>query len=296
MTHKRRSAMIFILVLGILLGGCSARPATYKDGLGHDLVLKGSPKRIVSLSPALTEMAFTLGVGERMVGVSNYCNRPPEAQSIEKVGDAFSIDFEKLVSLKPDLVLIAGTKDFESQPETDMKRLGIPFYSSGPSTIREVLDEILRFSEVLGVPKKGAEVVAGIEKDLADTEALYAGVGGTPPTVFVAVDPDLWTVGPNSFISDVLLAAGAKNVLQDVQDQYLQVSMEDLLIKDPDAIIVAIPEDWAQPLLVLPGWENLRAVKEGRVFFVDPDLISRPGPGVIEGIKDVAEALWSGSK
>ncbi|HHX27404.1 MAG TPA: cobalamin-binding protein [Firmicutes bacterium] len=289
---RKSAALVLALAIAAMvstafLAGCRRGPRTYTDGLGKTVSLEGTPKRIVSLSPALTEAVFSLGAGDRLVGVSTFCNRPPEALEIEKVGDAFTLNTEKLVSLKPDLVLVAGSRDQESQVEKDLARLGIPAWASGPSTVAEVLQDIEALSKVLGVEKKGEELAAELEEDLEAVRAAFP-EGAPRPKVFITFDSELWTSGGGSFIDDVITAAGGANIAGDVDQQYLQLSMEDLLAKDPDVILVAIPEDEAAPLIGRPGWSSLRAVKEGRVFFPNPDLVSRPGPAVVEGIKEIA--------
>jgi iron complex transport system substrate-binding protein len=290
-----RKSLVPVLVLALALtvgafaAGCSRGPKTYTDGLGRTVSLKGAPERIVSLSPALTEAVFSLGAGDRLVGVSTFCNRPEEALEIEKVGDAFALNTEKLVSLKPDLVLVAGTRDHETQVEKDLARLGIPSWASGPSTVAEVLEDIRALSEVLGLAKKGDELAAALEKELESAGAAFP--EGEKPKVFMTFDGDLWTSGGGSFIDDVISAAGGTNIAGDVKEQYLQLSMEDLLAKDPDVILVAIPEDQAGSLMSRPGWSSLRAVKEGKVFFPNPDLVSRPGPAVVQGVKEIAAWL-----
>lgn len=283
--------LTLVLAIGpVLAAGCAKRPKTYTDGLGRTVTLEGTPKRIVSLSPALTEAVFSLGAGDRLVGVSTFCNRPEEALDIEKVGDAFTLNTEKLVALKPDLVLVAGSRDYETQVEKDLARLGIPAWVSGPSTVAEVLEDIRALSEVLGVKKKGDELVAALSQEL---DAVKAAIpeGQEKPKVFITFDSELWTSGGDSFIDDVITAAGGLNIAGDVKEQYLQLSMEDLLAKDPDIILVAIPEEMAEALTTRPGWSSLTAVKEGKVFFPNPDLISRPGPAVVEGIKEIASWL-----
>ncbi len=288
-------SVFLILVISILLvPACRAKERTFKDSLGNDIVVKGTPKRIVSLSPALTETVFALGAGDRLVGVTDYCNRPADAQKIEKVGDAFNLNMEKLVSLKPDLVLIAGSRDFESQNQKDMKRLLIPAYASGPSTVEEVFLDIESLSKVLNLEKQGKALVEGLRGELESVVAKVPADSSDKPSVFVAIDQDLWTVGPGSFINEVVSLAGGENVVSDAALQYLQISMEDLLHRNPDVILIAIPEDVAAPLLARPGWNNLKAVSQGKVYFVDPDAISRPSPAVVEGIKEVASWLHPG--
>lgn len=298
--RNRRITALFLVVMlaavlcgSALLAGCRKSPKTFTDGVGRAISLEETPKRIVSLSPALTETVFALGLGDRLVGVSNFCNRPEEAQDKEKVGDAFNLNTEKLVSLKPDLVLIAGTRDAETQLEKDMARLGIPAYVSGPSTVAEVLADIELLSKVLGVEKRGAELAGALQEDLdAVRSAIPQGEMG--PRVFITFDTELWTCGAGSFVNDVLTVAGGENIAGDVEQQYLQISMEDVLEKDPDIVLIAIPEDQAASLTSRPGWSSLRAVREGNVFYPDPDLVSRPGPAVVEAIKEVASWLRGG--
>ncbi|MEX0975083.1 MAG: ABC transporter substrate-binding protein [Bacillota bacterium] len=284
---------IALAVLVVALSGCGLKK-TFTDGTGRTVSLKGAPKRIVSLNPAQTETLFALGLGDRVVGVDTYSYRPAEAAKKEKVGDAFNLNLEKLVSLKPDLVILAGSKDMPPSQLKDMDRLGIPAYVSGPSTVKEVLADIESLSKVLGAEKQGKELVAKMQKDLDAVTLTLPKDAGERPKVFIVVDQNLWTVGPGSFLNDVIAVAGGENVMHDAKQQYLQVSMEDLVAKDPDAIVVAIPEDQAEGLAARPAWADLRAVKAGKVYFVDPDLVSRPGPAVVDGIKEVAACLSGG--
>jgi iron complex transport system substrate-binding protein len=292
---RRRSAAVavaavLVLVLASALSGCG-RKKTFTDGTGRAVTLKGTPKRIVSLNPAHTETLFALGLGDKVVGVDNYSYWPAEAQKKEKVGDALNLNLEKIVGLKPDLVVLAGSKDRPPSQLKDMERLGIPAYVSGPSSVKEVLSEIEALSRVVGAEKQGKDLVARMQKDLDAVAQAAPKDSGARPTVFYVVDADLWTVGPGSFVSDIISTAGGRNVIQDAKQQYLQVSMEEVLAKDPDVILVAIPLDQAAALTSRPGWSDLRAVKAGKVFFVNADLTSRPGPSVVDGVKEVARCL-----
>jgi len=293
-----RKAAVLIAVSAVLivtLLGCNAQK-TFTDGTGRSVTLKGIPKRIVSLNPAHTETLFALGLGDRVVGVDNYSYRPAEAQKKEKVGDAFNLNLEKLVSLKPDLVILAGSKDNPPSQLKEMDRLGIPAYVSGPGTVKEVLSDIESLSKVAGAEKQGKELVAKMQKDLDAVAQAAPKDPNARPKVFFAIDQDLWTVGPGSFVTDVISAAGGQNVVQDVKQQYLQVSMEDLLAWDPDVVLMAIPKEQAGPLTSRPGWSDLRAVKAGRVYYVNSDLVSRPGPAVVDGIREVATYLKAAAK
>ena len=289
-------AAALALVLGIVAGllgpvltGCSPRSQTFTDGVGRTIELEQIPERLGSISPAHTEILFALGLGDKVVCVSNWCNRPEQALQKEKVGDAFSIDKEKLVALKPDLVFVPGTAD--SQQGKEIEDLGIPVYLSSPGSIGEALEDIRRVAKITGVEEQGRQLAEQMEQELDDLSAEIEALGSPKPSVLVVLDQDLWTVGPGSFMDDVLSHAGGVNVVQDVDMQYLQISMEDVLDKDPDVILVTIPEEFIAGLKSRPGWSDLRAVKEGKVYFVDGDLTSRQGPSIVDGVKEIARHL-----
>jgi len=274
----------------MLVAGCKPKPATFTDGVGRTISLEKTPEKIVSLSPAHTEILFALGLGDKVIGVSNWCNKPEEALEKEKVGDAFSLDKEKLVSLQPDIVFIPGSKD--SPQVKEIEDLGIPVYVSNPESVSEVFDEIKSVAEVTGVKDKGQQLADELQNELDGVKQKLEAYEGSKVKVLVLVDPELWTVGPGSFIDEVVALAGGENAMADVDMQYLQVSMEEVLSRDPDVILVTVPEDQCAALAERPGWTDLRAVKEGRVYYVDGDLVSRPGPNIVEAIKEVAGYLY----
>ncbi|HOV65663.1 MAG TPA: cobalamin-binding protein [Bacillota bacterium] len=282
--------VLLIASIGMLVAGCKSKPATFTDGVGRTISLEKTPEKIVSLSPAHTEILFALGLGDKVIGVSNWCNKPEEALDKEKVGDAFSLDKEKLVSLQPDIVFIPGSKD--SPQVKEIEDLGIPVYVSNPASVSEVFDEIKRVAEVTGVKDKGQQLADELQNELDGVKQKLEAYEGNKVKVLVLVDPELWTVGPGSFIDEVVALAGGENAMADVDMQYLQVSMEEVLSRDPDVILVTVPEDQCAALAERPGWTDLRAVKEGRVYYVDGDLVSRPGPNIVEAIKEVAGYLY----
>ena len=282
--------VLLVASIGMLVAGCKPKPATFTDGVGRTISLEKTPEKIVSLSPAHTEILFALGLGDKVIGVSNWCNKPEEALDKEKVGDAFSLDKEKLVSLQPDIVFIPGSKD--SPQVKEIEDLGIPVYVSNPASVSEVFDEIKRVAEVTGVKDKGQQLADELQNELDGVKQKLEAYEGNKVKVLVLVDPELWTVGPGSFIDEVVALAGGENAMADVDMQYLQVSMEEVLSRDPDVILVTVPEDQCAALAERPGWTDLRAVKEGRVYYVDGDLVSRPGPNIVEAIKEVAGYLY----
>ena len=282
--------ILLVASIGMLVAGCKPKPATFTDGVGRTISLEKTPEKIVSLSPAHTEILFALGLGDKVIGVSNWCNKPEEALEKEKVGDAFSLDKEKLVSLQPDIVFIPGSKD--SPQVKEIEDLGIPVYVSNPESVSEVFDEIKSVAEVTGVKDKGQQLADELQNELDGVKQKLEAYEDSKVKVLVLVDPELWTVGPGSFIDEVVAFSGGENAMADVDMQYLQVSMEEVLSRDPDVILVTVPEDQCAALAERPGWTDLRAVKEDRVYYVDGDLVSRPGPNIVEAIKEVAGYLY----
>lgn len=284
--------LLELLVSTIALSGCGG-PRTFQDMAGRTLTLSSTPRRMISLAPAYTEILFALGLGDRVVGVTNFCNKPEEARGKEKVGDAFNLNREKIVALNPDLVFVTGTT--ESAYVKEIENLGYPVFVSNPATVDDVLSLIERIGEITGKSREARALVASMKSSLNEITSNVVPSGGEKASVFVAIDPDLWTVGPGSFVHDVITRAGAVNVVADAAQPYLQVSMETLLERSPDAILVAFPKESYHILESRPGWSSLQAVKDGRVFFIDPDLISRPGPEIVKAIEIVARALYQGA-
>ena len=146
-------SLLAVAIMVTALTGCNPS-RTFTDGTGRSVTLKGTPKRIVSVNPAHTETLFALGLGDRVVGVDSYSYRPAEAAKKEQVGDAFNLNLEKIVSLKPDLVILAGSKDMPPSQLADIERLGIPAYVSAPATVKEVLGDIEALASAIGAANK----------------------------------------------------------------------------------------------------------------------------------------------
>lgn len=267
-------------------------PRTVVDSVGREVTLERSPKRIVSMAPSNTEILFALGLGDRVVGVTNFCNYPPEAADIEKVGDHWAPDYEKIVALEPDLVLAVGTA--ESQIVKDLESYGLKVFVVEAETVDEVADNVELVGRITGAVKE-AEALAGDIRSRIDAvrQRVAETAVGERPSVFWVLDSMLWTVGPGSFVHDLITVAGGENVAASSGQAYCQFSMESLLAADPDVIIMPIIDPAAADALAAnEGWESLTAVKEGRVHMIDPDIVSRPGPRIAEAIERVAAILY----
>ncbi len=267
-------------------------PLAVTDDLGRQLTLARRPERIVSLAPSNTEILFALGLGERVVGVTDYCDYPPEAKAKEKVGGFRDPSIEKIVALKPDLVLATGGVQRETVAQ--LEKLGVPVFVLDPRTVDGVLGSIRTVARLAGIPAAGEPLAESLQRRI---DAVRARTAGLPedarPAVFYEVWPDkLRTAGPGSFIHDLIELAGGRNVAADTGQPYPEFSVESLVAADP-AVIITPFEQTARDLAQgrRPGWQGIRAVREGRVVVVDQDLVSRPGPRLVDGLEAFARAI-----
>ncbi len=267
-------------------------PMTLKDEAGREVKLATRPQRLVSMAPSNTEILFALGLGDKVFGVSNFDNFPPEATKKEKVGDAFNPNYEKIVGLKPDLVLAVGTAQSEIVKKLD--GLKVPTFVLQASSLAAVYDEINLVGKITGTAAKAQEVVGVMQaKEKAVLAKVAAVAADKRPKVFWMLDDQLWTVGPGSFINDILVKLGATNVATKTNQAYSQYSMESLLKDDPDVIVIGSSSpDTMDKVKKLNGWSKLTAVKNNKVYTVNPDLVSRPGPRLMDGLEAAAKVLY----
>lgn len=291
--------LVLLVIVSLVAGGCALvgkRGVSAVDDAGREISLERAPRRIVSMAPSNTEILFALGLGERVVGVTSWCNYPPETAGVEKVGDWWAPDYEKIVALEPDLVLAVGTA--ESELVKRLEGLGLKVFILQAETVLQVPEDIEQVAAITGVPEKGAEVASDLRRRI---EAVQGRVGvvteGERPTVFWVLDADLWTVGPGSFVHDLIVLAGGVNIAGTLGQASGQLSLETVLEADPDVIIIPLLDpSLPEALGRLSGWGTLRAVRDGRVYQIDPDVVSRPGPRIADALEEVAKLLYpSGS-
>ncbi|MFQ5856518.1 MAG: ABC transporter substrate-binding protein [Anaerolineae bacterium] len=271
-------------------------PVTLSDDLGREVTVAALPQRVISLAPSNTEILFALGAGDQVVGVTEFCNYPPEAQNREKIGgfSAKTISLEKIVSLEPDLVFSAGQPQ---QPVIEaLEQAGIPVFALDPEGLEGVYENIETAGQLTGHEAEAAEVVAEMKDRVAAvTEKTQAIPEAERPTVFYEVwHEPLMTAGPTTFIGELIELAGGKNIFADVNEEYPQVSAETIIQRDPDVILG--PDSHGEELTAdkieaRPGWGDIHAVQEGRIYLVNGDIVSRPGPRLADTLEDIARAL-----
>jgi len=274
-------------------------PVTVADALGRTVTVSSRPQRIVSLSPANTEILFAVGAGDQVVGVTKFCNYPPEAQTREQVGGftADTISVEKIVALKPDIVFSAGK--IQEKVIDALASANVPVFAVDARTFDDVYANILTVGQLTGHKDEAARVVAQMKDRVAAVQNKIADVPAAKrPTVFWEVwDEPLMTAGPKTFIGRMIQLAGGVNIFADVAEQYPQVSAEEVIKRNP-AVILG-PDSHAEALTTekikaRAGWSNIRAVKDGRIYLINGDIASRPGPRLADGVEAIAKALYPG--
>ncbi|MEE8573416.1 MAG: cobalamin-binding protein [Gemmatimonadota bacterium] len=269
-----------------------SEPIRVEDDAGRVLVLETAPQRIVSLVPVATEILFSLGEGSRLVGRSRFDDYPPEARSIPVVGDAIRPSVETVLLRNPDLVILIGGSD-NAEAVREMERLEIPHVVVLFNTLEDLQVNIVRIGRIVGREDLARRLWARIERDL---EAVRAAVAGKPiPAVYYDVGyPPAFTIGAGSYLDALLSTAGGRNVFGDLSAPSPRVSLEAIIARDPDVIVYPVggtgPTHAGGPG-ERPGWENLRAVKQGTVLEVPSELLHRLGPRVGEAARVLAGAL-----
>ena len=271
-------------------------PLQIVDDLDRKTTLNRPPRRIVSLAPSATEILFALGAGDRVIGVTEYCTYPPEAATRTKVaGYTVTISQEALVGLRPDLVVTMGMS-FESIID-QLDRFEIPLVALDPQTLDDVYANIGLIGRITGEIEQAELLASRMRKRVQQVQAVAEQIhDGERVRVFYFLwEQPLLTAAPGSLIDEMITLAGGENVVGKLPQRYPSVSEEVVLRADPDVILMPSGEDQQQRkarLLERPGWESLQAVKSGRIYFVQEDLVSRPGPRLVDGLVEMARALY----
>ncbi|MBI3610454.1 MAG: cobalamin-binding protein [Nitrospirae bacterium] len=287
-----RSKFIIIAFLFLLAPSpVHAVPITVTDDLGHSVRFTTPPQRIISLAPSLTEMLFSLGLDDRIVGVTDYCNYPPAAMTKPKVG-GMNPNLEKVLSLHPDLIVaVAGI--YQNQSLARFEQFHIPSFTVDPSSIEKIFETILVLGKIAGADETAAEKVKQLRGRLESVRQKTLSV--PRPRLLYVVDKDpLISVGKGSYIDDLIREAGSVNITGELAKAYPIVSMEYVIHQDPEVIILAMDADQIvsdQEKQYWSRWSSLSAVRNGKIYKVSRDLLNRPGPRIIDGIEELARLL-----
>lgn len=264
---------------------------TFTDGVGRKVTLRAAPQRIISLAPAVTEVLFALGLGERVIGVTSYCDFPAEAKTKEKVGDTLQPSLERIVALKPDLVVLTTASQLEKLTR-QLDELHIPAFATNPRNIREVIVSIEELGAVTGTTKRAAEISAELNRRLSVIEERTRNLS-KPRVLYALQAAPLITAGRNTFINDLITLAGGESISADEQTLYPQFSREAVIARAPDIIIIQDThgEEKADETIVRRDFAVTPAIRNNRIVRVNPDLTARPGPRIIEGLEKLTADL-----
>lgn len=273
-----------VVVLALLLGGCGGsgdgpEPARRSDS-GVVGAPEDSPRRIVTLAPNLTEIAFELGLGDRVVGVSDFTRWPPEAEERPRLGGLFDPNLERMVALEPDLAILLPSQD---EVARNLAGLGIPTLTIGIETVAELDRAVLAIAERCGVAEAGRRLAARLRRELAPRP-----VPGAPPAV-VVVDrtpgrsQELLVAGPRTYFQELLERLGSENVFADAPLRYPTVGMEEVLTRAPRVIVEIRLEEEPEPVRerLLADWRrypSLPAVANGDLYLIAGDWALVLGP------------------
>jgi iron complex transport system substrate-binding protein len=266
-------------------------PLTLVDDDAVEVTLPSAPQRIVTFAPSNTEIVFALGLGDRVVGVSGaFDDYPAEATTVQQVGGAgeFGVDpnLETVVSLEPDLFLaVAGGEEWKRR----LRDLNVPVFTVNAEDFDDLLGDIRTVGRLTGAEDRAE----GLTRSMAeDAQRAAATDRAKVSCFFEAYYPPLTTVGPRTFVFDLLRRAGCDPVSEEASSDYPEWSVDQLVEDGPDVYLVS-SESGVSPSEVSarPGFEAIRAVREGRVHLIDSDLVARPGPRVVQGLAEIAAVL-----
>lgn len=255
------------------------------DDLQRTVVLPSPATRIVSLAPSITETFFAIGAGNAVVGVTDYCNYPPEAKKKQRVGGVVNPSIETIISLKPDLIVLS----MEGNVREDFKKLtsfGIPVFVTNPRNLRGIYVSIEQLGTLMGRKGNADGLVKSLRFRADSIRAIVTQEKKQTVLVFVSLQPII-VVGQNTFFAELIELAGGMNAAKKGASTYPTYSREAVLKSNPDVLIfmsdvLANPADLVR---LFPEWTNLKAYRQKKIFRIDADIVSRPGPRAVDGLE-----------
>lgn len=312
--RKWKVTLFIIVMVALLVAGCStpkgeiapspvptqgpvSDQTEFVDGLGRSVTLDQPAQKIISIAPSNTEILYAIGAGSQLVGRDEFSDYPSEAKELPSVGGGFgALDTETMVALKPDLVLASQLTPAE-QVEA-IEKLGLKVYFlANPVDIESMLENLRIIGKITGRGTQAETLIESLQNRIAAVDEKLTGLQNRPLVFYQldSTDPNApWTAGPGSFIDTLISRAGGRNLGSELSDAYAQLSIEQLLIDQPEMIIVG-DYTWggvtAEAVMARAGWAGLEAIKQSQVFVFDDNLVSRPGPRMVDGLEAMVKLL-----
>jgi len=286
-------SVTLLSLVPVIAAGCQpkSQPGTFTDDLGRAVRIDKVPQRIISLAPSNTEILFALGLDDRIVGVTRYCNYPEGAKEKEIIGGFASPDLEKIIALKPDLIIAKGT--LQKSLVTKLEEKGQTVFWLYPHSVNEILESFERIGKLAGSSAASQKLRKDVAARIKNVETNIKNIPEQErPTVFrvMGLDPP-GTIGGASFQTDVYRLAGGRNIFADTDKDYFELDLETLIKLEPDIIVVCgeNEEEAKRKIKDQEGWGELTAVKTDRIVVISCDLICRPSPRIAQTIENLAK-------
>ena len=297
MTHIKRSCkqtfarginlFLVLLTIALVLTACTSNeltPTQYVfDDLGRLVAINGTPQRIISLAPSNTEILFALGLGDKVVGVTSWCDYPPEALDKEQVGEYDTPDMEKILALNPDLILVSYGTTMEVI--NSMVGLGLTVFGVKSTDLDDVFNDIRTIGEITDKEIEAQALTSEMEGKIQAVTDQTAELEGRPKVFYIVWGDEssaLWTAGSGTFIHELIGKAGGVNICQNITG-YGIITIEEVIARNPEVIITSeLSYDWAINSTDLAA---TNASQTGRIFTCDDDLVQRPGPRLVNGLE-----------
>lgn len=269
-------------------------PLTITDATGESFTFEKAPEKIVSVSPAETESLYAIGLDEEIVGVSDYDDYPEQVKDKPKMGSLYTPNAEAIIAAEPDIVFTGISMDEAAVQK--LRDLGIVIFKTDPKTIGDVMNNIEVYGQITNHQAQAQQVLEKMKSDIKEVQDKVASLADTDKKqVYVEFSPG-WTVGKGEFMDEVIMWAGGVNVGGEAEGWY-EISEEKIIDANPDVILYAsdvVDNDKTldQIIKARSGWNEITAIKNDQVISIDANLLSRPGPRVTEGLKEVAKAIY----
>lgn len=307
MHNKSLFLLVLLLLTGLTFSACAQAEVTptpepteeilsFVDGLDRQVTLPAPAETVVSLAPSNTEILFAIGAGDQVIGRDEFSDYPQSAADIPTVGGGFGdYNLEAIVELEPDLVLAAEINTPEQVKA--LSDLGLTVYLlANPTSLDEMYGNLLTLAELTGHVPETESLVAELKDRVAAVDETIANAEDKPSVFYEldATDPSApWTAGAGTFIDTLISRAGGENIASDLEGQYLQISIEEILVRDPQVILLGDAAYGITPesLQDRSGWGNLSAVEADKIYPFDDNLASRPGPRLVDGLEELAKLL-----
>ena len=276
-------------------------PVTLTDDSGADVTLNEAPERIISAAPSNTEIIFALGLEDKLVGKSEFCNFPEETKNIESIGKMSPLNLEKIVSLDPDLILSYGGFQLKDIPR--LRELGFKVLVVQSESLQEMIQGMQLIATACGVPQKGSDLISRLQERINHiTSNIKKLSHEKQPNVFVGSNFEtIYSPGAGTLFHELITLAGGQNIVGHLQG-WAKINPELVAQKEPDIIIIPSgimnPEEISkikQDIITHPGWSHVPAIKHNRIYAVNEDLFYRAGPRLVDGLELLYE-IFTGKK